>query len=216
MSSVQIEKSYLPQYIQFECTPTEKLYPTLDNSIRPEIIIYPNSNENPSETYQGSQQLYPGLLPSNKNSNSKTPLIPKPKKHAPSKVNWLGIFLAFMSGVFFTLCSSTVKYLTDIDPMELLIFRSLFQVSIKKKHILSYCTAKLVKLFHFCVSFFTFPFQVALTLPIALIKGHNVFGPEGSRVLLFLQGLVGGTTLVMLFYSFRLLPLGDAATIIFR
>jgi len=55
-----------------------------------------------------------------------------------------------------------------------------------------------------------------VTLPIALYKGQNVLGPVGSRALLFFQGVVGGTTLVLLFYSFRLLPLGDAATIIFR
>lgn len=54
-----------------------------------------------------------------------------------------------------------------------------------------------------------------MTLPIAVHQGHNLLGPPGSRALLFIQGLVGGGTLVLLFYSFRLLPLGDAATIIF-
>jgi len=48
-----------------------------------------------------------------------------------------------------------------------------------------------------------------------MCKNQNVLGPPGSRLLLLTQGLVGGTTLVLLFYSFRLLPLGDAATIIF-
>jgi len=58
--------------------------------------------------------------------------------------------------------------------------------------------------------------QIAVTLPIALYHGHNLLGPAGSRLLLLFQGIVGGTLLVLLFYSFRLLPLGDAATIIFR
>jgi len=129
-TAVHIEKSYLPQYIQFESTPSDKLYPDLDSTARPEVIVYPNTTAEPGlgDSYQHSQTIYPSLLPSNKNSNCKTPLIAKPKKHAPTKVSWLGVFLAFMSGVFFTLCSSTVKYLTDIDPMELLIFRSIIQV----------------------------------------------------------------------------------------
>jgi drug/metabolite transporter (DMT)-like permease len=34
-------------------------------------------------------------------------------------------------------------------------------------------------------------------------------------VLLIIQGAVGGSTLVLLFFTFRRLPLGDATTIIF-
>ena len=59
-------------------------------------------------------------------------------------------------------------------------------------------------------------FKIGVTLPIALCRKENLLGPKGQRLLLLGQGLVGGTTLVLLFYSFRLLPLGDAATIIFR
>lgn len=43
--------------------------------------------------------------------------------------NWYGIFLAFLSGAFFTLSSAGVKGLTSVDPMELLVVRSLLQIA---------------------------------------------------------------------------------------
>jgi len=56
----------------------------------------------------------------------------------PTKTSWLGILLAFLSGVFFTLSSGIIKYLTDVDPMELLIWRAFIQVkqNLKKVQIL--------------------------------------------------------------------------------
>ncbi|KAK7862255.1 hypothetical protein R5R35_008132 [Gryllus longicercus] len=57
--------------------------------------------------------------------------------------------------------------------------------------------------------------QVAVMLAAALWRGAPLLGNKGFRLLLQLQGLVGGLTLVLLFYSFRRLPLGDATTIIF-
>jgi len=51
---------------------------------------------------------------------------------------------------------------------------------------------------------------------------HNLYLPRldtsfllTSHGLYVLQGIVGGSTLVLLFFSFRRLPLGDATTIIF-
>jgi len=43
------------------------------------------------------------------------------------KTNWWGIALAFISGAFFTLSSAAVKYLREVDPMELLLIRSSVQ-----------------------------------------------------------------------------------------
>lgn len=43
--------------------------------------------------------------------------------------NWFGIFLAFLSGAFFTLSSAGVKGLKGVDPMELLVLRSILQVA---------------------------------------------------------------------------------------
>uniref|UniRef100_A0A0K2T8K4 EamA domain-containing protein n=2 Tax=Lepeophtheirus salmonis TaxID=72036 RepID=A0A0K2T8K4_LEPSM len=41
---------------------------------------------------------------------------------------FIGIFLAAISGLFFTLCSVTVKLLARIDPSEVLVFRAVIQL----------------------------------------------------------------------------------------
>ncbi|QQP53029.1 Uncharacterized protein FKW44_005354, partial [Caligus rogercresseyi] len=41
---------------------------------------------------------------------------------------FIGIFLAAISGLFFTLCSVTVKLLSRIDPSEVLVFRAVIQL----------------------------------------------------------------------------------------
>ncbi|XP_049776215.1 solute carrier family 35 member G1-like isoform X1 [Schistocerca cancellata] len=117
------------------------------------------------------------------NSNKWQPMLPA--KDRPQKTNWCGILLAFMSGACFTLSSAAVKALRTIDPMELLVIRSLL--------------------------------QVLAMLPLVIWgRGQGqLLGPPGYRLLLQLQGFVGGMTLVLLFFSFRRLPLGDATTIIF-
>lgn len=102
---------------------------------------------------------------------------------AGTATNWWGVFLAFLSGAFFTLSSAAVKALRSMDPMELLLVRAVL--------------------------------QVVVMLSVALCKGSPLLGEKGFRLLLQLQGVVGGLTLVLLFYSFRRLPLGDATTIIF-
>ena len=40
---------------------------------------------------------------------------------------FIGIFLAAVSGLFFTLCSVMVKLLRRIDPSEVLLFRAIVQ-----------------------------------------------------------------------------------------
>jgi len=47
----------------------------------------------------------------------------------PQKTNWCAVLLAFLSGVFFTLCSALVKGLKSIAPMELLVLRSSIQLA---------------------------------------------------------------------------------------
>jgi hypothetical protein len=51
-------------------------------------------------------------------------------KHKVEGANWFGILLAFLSGGFFTLSSAGVKALKSVDPMELLVLRSLLQVAV--------------------------------------------------------------------------------------
>eukprot|EP00094_Tigriopus_californicus_P012395 TCALIF_11982-PA protein Name:"Similar to SLC35G1 Solute carrier family 35 member G1 (Homo sapiens)" AED:0.17 eAED:0.17 QI:0/0.66/0.25/0.75/1/1/4/34/446 len=54
------------------------------------------------------------------------------KRHDPTKcdshMKFVGIFLAAISGLFFTLCSVTVKLLPRIDPSEVLLFRAIVQL----------------------------------------------------------------------------------------
>ena len=45
-----------------------------------------------------------------------------------SSMKFVGIFLAAVSGIFFTLCSVTVKLLPRIDPSEVLLFRAIVQM----------------------------------------------------------------------------------------
>ena len=42
--------------------------------------------------------------------------------------NWGGIFLAFLSGTFFTISSALVKAVKNVDPMILLGIRAIFQM----------------------------------------------------------------------------------------
>ena len=49
-------------------------------------------------------------------------------KNSEKKSLWKGPLLAFLSGTFFTLSSAAVKALTTINPMELLVIRSIVQI----------------------------------------------------------------------------------------
>ncbi|XP_012275281.1 solute carrier family 35 member G1 [Orussus abietinus] len=99
------------------------------------------------------------------------------------KTNWFGIFLAFLSGTFFTLSSALVKAIKNVDPMILLAIRALL--------------------------------QMVVMLIVVCKRSEHVFGLKEHRMLIHFQGLVGGMTLALLYYSFRKLPLGDATAIIF-
>ncbi|KYM93457.1 PREDICTED: solute carrier family 35 member G1-like [Cyphomyrmex costatus] len=96
---------------------------------------------------------------------------------------WYGVFLAFLSGTFFTISSALVKAVRNVDPMILLAIRALV--------------------------------QILTMIVVACRSSSNLFGPSDQRILIHFQGLVGGMTLSLLYYSFRELPLGDATTIIF-
>ncbi|KAG7204033.1 hypothetical protein KM043_001892 [Ampulex compressa] len=96
---------------------------------------------------------------------------------------WFGIFLAFLSGTFFTISSALVKAIHKVDPMILLAIRAIL--------------------------------QILVMAVVACKASKSIFGPKGHRILMHSQGLVGGMTLCLLYYSFRKLPLGDATTIIF-
>ena len=69
----------------------------------------------------------PSAPPPQYESHDWQPPLTKEKQHNVDKANWFGIFLAFMSGAFFTLSSAAVKALKSLDPMELLIIRTTLQ-----------------------------------------------------------------------------------------
>ena len=62
-------------------------------------------------------------------SNNWQPTVKKENEKIQG-ANWFGIFLAFLSGAFFTLSSAGVKGLKSVDPMELLVLRSLLQIAV--------------------------------------------------------------------------------------
>ena len=68
----------------------------------------------------------PSAPPPQYDSHDWQPTLTKEKQHV-DKANWFGIFLAFMSGAFFTLSSAAVKALKNLDPMELLVIRTTLQ-----------------------------------------------------------------------------------------
>ncbi|XP_065336171.1 solute carrier family 35 member G1-like [Cloeon dipterum] len=55
---------------------------------------------------------------------------------------------------------------------------------------------------------------VAIT-PFVIYERKNPFGPPSVRLYLLLQGVIGGLTLVALFFATRRLPLGDSTTVIY-
>ncbi|XP_065336285.1 solute carrier family 35 member G1-like isoform X1 [Cloeon dipterum] len=57
--------------------------------------------------------------------------------------------------------------------------------------------------------------QITAVAPLIAWKLINPFGPPGYRILMMVQGFIGGWLLVALFIAFRRLPLGDATSIIF-
>ncbi|XP_076667500.1 solute carrier family 35 member G1 isoform X2 [Andrena cerasifolii] len=58
-------------------------------------------------------------------------------------------------------------------------------------------------------------YGVFLAFLSAIKASKSLYGPKGQRLLMHFQGIVGGATLSLLYYSFRMLPIGDATTIIF-
>lgn len=95
---------------------------------------------------------------------------------------YIGIVLATISSLFFSLCSVIVKWMVNVDPMELAVCR--------------------------------FVGVLIPTIPIIILRNENVF-PQGRRLMLILRSFFGTTGLMMSFYAFRYMPLGDASVIVF-
>lgn len=97
-------------------------------------------------------------------------------------INFWGILLAAISSFFFSLTSLIVKWLHDVDPLEL-------------------ATVRFIGI-------------LLPTLPILIYKKQHPF-PKGKRIMLLFRSFSGATSLTLIYYAFRLMPLGDASVIIF-
>jgi drug/metabolite transporter (DMT)-like permease len=104
----------------------------------------------------------------------------------------------------FSLCSVIVKFLNDVSPVELSLFRCVgkCEISLWNLFLKSY--------------YFSFRFLGVLLPSISYViyKNENVF-PEGKRKLLSLRCAVGAAGLWLSFYAFQNMDLGDSTVIIF-
>ncbi|XP_069756663.1 solute carrier family 35 member G1 isoform X2 [Narcine bancroftii] len=58
-------------------------------------------------------------------------------------------------------------------------------------------------------------FQWIFTFPIIIYNEVDILGPKGLRLLLFLRGILGAITMMLLFYAIQQMHLADATVIIF-
>lgn len=98
-----------------------------------------------------------------------------------SRPVYLGLILATLSSLFFSLCSVIVKSLTDVNAIELAMFRFV---------------------------------GLLPAIPIVIYTEEPIF-PPGKRILLLLRCFVGSTGLVLSFFAFKHMQLGDSSVIIF-
>lgn len=112
-------------------------------------------------------------------SSPVTPIVSPPPR---TQVNVLGIVLAALSSLFFSLSSLIVKWLKDVDPLELAAIR--------------------------------FIGVLLPAIPILIYKNQNPF-PKGQRLMLLLRSFAGATSLSLIFYAIRHMPLADASVIVF-
>lgn len=116
---------------------------------------------------------------------------------------YLGIILATLSSLFFSLCSVIVKGLVDVNPMELAIFRYTYKARVYHP------------VFILILRYFNRFIGVLLpAIPIVLYTNEPIF-PKGKRIILLLRCFVGTSGLMLSFYAFRHMPLADASVIIF-
>ena len=126
------------------------------------------------------------------------PKLPESK----SVTRYLGLFLAFISGVMMTTYSSMIKMLDTMDSMQVVVIRGSLQFFIMG----SIAIYKNV------------PFKGNLFIQIILIWFYKtITGTDNRRIamLLFIVAFTGGLRILFIFTSFARLPLGDSTTILF-
>ncbi|XP_003747400.1 solute carrier family 35 member G1-like [Galendromus occidentalis] len=97
------------------------------------------------------------------------------------------------------------------------LWRGLFYASLSAL-IFSICSVFVKRLHYMHVSQLAavrFSGILLLSLPIASCRGEKLFGRPGFRGMLCLRAVSGAVSLMLRFYAFQKIPLGDASTIIF-
>lgn len=127
------------------------------------------------------------------------PKLPESK----SVTRYLGLFLAFISGVMMTTYSSMIKMLDTMDSMQVVVIRGSLQFFIMGS-IAMYKNIPLKGNLFIQFIFMIFDFIIST-------------GTDNRRVamLLFIVAFTGGLRILFIFTSFARLPLGDSTTILF-
>ncbi|XP_076358877.1 solute carrier family 35 member G1-like [Tachypleus tridentatus] len=99
------------------------------------------------------------------------------------KISFLGLLSSLFSSLFFSSASFIVAFVTNVDPIEILVIRS-------------------------CIQLLTY-------VPVVIYNRTSFLGVKGERWFLCMRAIIGTVSMGMGYYSFRLIPLADASTIIF-
>lgn len=115
--------------------------------------------------------------------STSSPVTPNVDTSPPkTQIKILGLLLAAISSIFFSLSTLIVKWLNNIDPLELAAIR--------------------------------FVGILLPSIPILIYKKQHPF-PRGQRLMLLLRGFAGATSVSLIFYAVRHMPLADASVIVF-
>ena len=155
-----------------------------------------NSNsENPNFLHPESAEIRPGASSRLSAGSSTLSFFSVASSRISSKVDLdagralchrsTGLLLAFLSGVLMTVYSSMIKFLVEMDSMQVVIIRGVIQAV--------------------CLG------AVAYYKKMSFIGSREKCAP----LILFFVSITGGLRLLFIFTSFSRLPLGDSTTIIF-
>lgn len=114
--------------------------------------------------------------------STSSPVTPNVASSPKTQIKILGLLLAAISSLFFSLSTLIVKWLKDIDPLELAAIR--------------------------------FVGILIPSIPILIYNKQNPF-PKGQRLMLLLRAFAGATSVSLIFYAIRHMPLADASVIVF-
>ena len=154
-----------------------------------------SNSENPNFLHPESADLRPGASSRLSANSSTLSFFSVASSRLSSKIDLeagkalchrsTGLLLAFLSGVLMTVYSSMIKFLVEMDSMQVVIIRGVIQAVVLG--------------------------AVAYYKKMSFIGSKERCVP----VILFFVSITGGLRLLFIFTSFSRLPLGDSTTIIF-